>query len=424
MTSRAGRHWIMPVTLMTLLMLTLLAGNAGAFEWGGHIKYQGNLTNLPDDSLLQDFGDDPLVDNSLDLRLKLAGRERGWSWQADYQLALVQGDSLGLARDNPAIAPGGGDFSDDTRRVFDLTHRISEDGDHVVTHRLDRLYAGYTSAKSVIRIGRQAVSWGNGLIYNPVDFFNPFDPAAIDTEYKSGDDMLYTQYLRDSGDDLQAVWVVRRNLGGDINSEVSSLALKYHGFAADSEYDLLLAEHYGERVAAIGGTIDLAEAAWRGDVMLTDTGRDSVSSMVLNASYSWVAWGRNTSASIEYFHNGFGIDDGDYSPDALAQNPDLVQRIKRGELFTLGENYLAATATLELTPLWLMTSTLFFNLDDDSYLLQLFSRHDLEQDLHLLLALNLPRGDDGSEFGGIDSGVAGRTLAVGSSLLAQLAWYF
>ena len=64
------------------------------------------------------------------------------------------------------------------------------------------------------------------------------------------------------------------------------------------------------------------------------------------------------------------------------------------------------------------------NLDDESLLLQLFSRHDLQQDLQLLVALNLPHGDDGSEFGGVDSAVPGRPLAVDESLFAQLAWYF
>ena len=57
-------------------------------------------------------------------------------------------------------------------------------------------------------------------------------------------------------------------------------------------------------------------------------------------------------------------------------------------------------------------------------LLQLFSEHNLQQDLQLLLALNLPSGSDGSEFGGIDSGVNDRSIEVGTSLFAQLAWYY
>jgi hypothetical protein len=122
--------------------------------------------------------------------------------------------------------------------------------------------------------------------------------------------------------------------------------------------------------------------------------------------------------------NGFGIDDGDYGPAALADNPELAARLQRGELFALAEDYLAAAAIIELAPLWQMTATLFKNLDDESLLLQLLSRHDLQQDLQLLVALNLPHGDDGSEFGGIDSAVPERPLAVDESLFAQLAWYF
>ena len=158
--------------------------------------------------------------------------------------------------------------------------------------------------------------------------------------------------------------------------------------------------------------------------MFTDTDDDGYTSAIINWSYSWVAWNKNMSANLEYFHNGFGIDDGDYGPLALADNPELAARLRRGELFTLGQNYFAAAATIELAPLWVVTTTLFRNLDDDSMLLQIFSRHDLQQDLQLLIALNLPAGDDGSEFGGIDSTVPGRPLSVGESLFLQLALYY
>ena len=130
------------------------------------------------------------------------------------------------------------------------------------------------------------------------------------------------------------------------------------------------------------------------------------------------------SGHVEFYRNGFGIDNGDYSPDNLAQNPELISRIKRGELFVLGENYLAASATIELTPLWLLTSTIFANLDDDSNLIQFVSQHDFLQNLQLLVAVNIPGGNNKSEFGGIDSGVPGKPLSVDESLFAQLAFYF
>ena len=408
--------------LTGILLLTIACAPAWAYDLRGHFKPQATALDIPGDSALQDLSADPATDLGFDLRLNFSGGAGNWSWQTDYQLLARQGDQTELLLEDSIPGFGGGAVVEDDHRLLDLSSVIREGDDSLVAHRLDRLYLGHTSDKTVFKIGRQAISWGNGVIYNPVDFFNPFDPAAIDTEYKTGDDMLYAQYLLDSGDDLQAVWVGRRDDDGDVSSDVSSLAAKYHVFSGSSEIDLLVAEHYDSRIAALGGSIDIADAIWRGDLMLTDEDGEQFTSAVLSWSYALLAWERNLSTTVEYFHNGFGIDDGNY--DALAQNPQLVTRIERGELFTLAQNYLAAAATIELTPLWLFTTSIFANLDDDSTLLQVFSQHDLQQDLQLLLALNLPYGDDGSEFGGIDTEVYEDPLSLGASLFAQLAWYF
>jgi hypothetical protein len=421
---RQRQHLGNPARVGMAILILAISCSAAALDSRGHAKLQATSTSLPEDSLLRDFGDDPARDTGVDLRANFSDRVSSWTWHADYQLLARRGDLLELQQQTALLGVGAAALPDDDRRLFDLTHRISTRDDHVITHRLDRLYLSHASDKTVFSIGRLAVSWGNGLIYNPVDFFNPFDPAAIDTEYKTGDDMLYAQYLLDSGDDLQAVWVGRRDAEGDIGAEVSSIALKYHGLTDLAEFDLLAAEHYDSAVVALGAALDFAGAIWRSDILVTDTGAERYTSAIVNWSYSWIALEKNLSAIIEYFHNGFGIDDGNYGPQALAARPELLQRLQRGELFTAGENYLAAALTVELAPLWVLTTTLFNNLDDDSRLLQIFSRHDLQQDLQLLLALNLPRGDNGSEFGGIDSGIAGRPLALDESIFAQLAWYF
>ena len=162
----------------------------------------------------------------------------------------------------------------------------------------------------------------------------------------------------------------------------------------------------------------------RGDITLTDTKTYEVFILVTSLSYSWIGWGKNISGILEYFYNGFGIADGNYSQAALAENPDLVERIARGELFTLGRNYLAASAMIELTPLWLLTPNVFINASDGSMLMQLVSSYDFRQDWRFLAALGLPAGPAGTEYGGIDSGVPGKTLSTDMSLFAQLAWYF
>jgi hypothetical protein len=416
--------------LLSLLICALVTpigavadNNTPSFN-GGHAKYLFLLNTFPDDSLFKDFVDSPAVDHNGDLRLKFDWRTDKVSIVTDYQMIAQYGDSIALANALPGAVIIPNPVPNDDNRLFDLTHVISQDHNSILAHRLDRLYIDVTGTNAVARFGRQAVSWGNGLIYTPMDFFNPFDPAAVDKEYKTGDDMFYGQYLQQSGNDLQAVWVIRRDSNGDISSEVDSVAAKYHGFIADKEFDLLLAEHFDDTIYGLGGLTNLGGAIWRGDITLTDTQTDTVTSLVTSLTYSWISWGHNISGVLEYFYNGFGQADGDYSPTALANNPELVERIIRGELFTIGRHYIVASTMVEMTPLWILTPNIFINASDGSFLAQLVSTYDLKQDWQLLAALSLPVGASGTEYGGIDSGITGKQLSTEFNVFAQLAWYF
>ncbi len=415
------RHLLLYV--LTCALASAAIADTNLFK-GGHAKYLFLLNTFPDDSVFLDYIDTPSVDQFGDLRLKFGWQKDRVRLVTDYQLLAGKGDGFILANSLPGNVLVSKRIPSDEFRLMDLTHVISEDSDSVVEHRLDRLYIDVTSTQTVARIGRQAVSWGNGLIYTPMDFFNPFDPAAVDKEYKTGDDMLYGQYLRQNNDDMQGVWVFRRDINGEVSSDVDSIAAKYHGFASEQEYDLLIAQHFDDNIFGIGGISNVGGAVWRGDVTLTDTETDNVFSLVTSLSYSWIGWGKNISGILEYFYNGFGIADGDYSPAALASNPDLVERIARGELFTLGRNYVAASAMIEITPLWLLTPNAFINASDGSMLAQLVSSYDFKQDWQLLMALAVPVGPPGTEFGGIDSDEPGKTYSTGLNLFAQLAWYF
>ncbi|TDG15321.1 hypothetical protein E2F43_03550 [Seongchinamella unica] len=409
--------------LGALLVAASCSASAQLLQFrSGHAKGQYLVTSYPHDSLLRTLVGTPTHDVNGDLRLLVDGDRDRFSWQLDYQLVARSGDSLqlGQALQESVFAPAG-NLNDD-RRLLDLTRTISDHDDYRLLQRLDRLHAGYTGDKAVVRVGRQAISWGNGLMYNPVDFFNPFDPAAIDREYKSGDDMLYGQYLQDSGNDVEFVAVWRRDENGDTGGDVNTQTLKYHAFIGAGELDLVAARHYRDTILSAGGLASIGGAILRGDALLTDTDLDTYASAVINLSYSWQAFGRNMSGVAEYFFNGMGLRQDDYPQ--LLQQPDLIARLQRGELFSVGRHYLAAGVTIEMTPLFMLTPNLFYNLGDSSGLFQLVTQYDLAQNWQLLLAANLPFGSRGSEFGGLDSPVDGLQLGAGPSLFAQLAFYF
>lgn len=385
----------------------------GRSEFGGHTKLRMVGQTYPPDSIFHDRYGSSSTDTQGALRLNLEYRNSGWTVTGDYQLAVFDGDTFGLPTDD--------------RRLFDLSSIVDSGRDSALLHRLDRLWVGYTSEKAVVRFGRQALSWGNGLFYAPMDLVNPFNPAAIDTEYKAGDDMLYLQYLHNNGADVQGAHVVRRNLSsGDVDSDAATSAVKYHGFAGEGEgeFDLLVARHYGDNVVGVGAGHSVGEAHWSADLVLTDTDRDTYVQLSTNISYSWMWSGKNMSGAVEYHFNGFGQSSGRYDPLSLAGNPDLLLRLERGESFTVGRHYVAGSVLVEMTPLFSITPTLLANVSDPSGLLQFVANYSLSDNMTLLGSVNLPFGSNGSEFGGVETGLPGRYLSTDAGLFAQFAWYF
>ena len=102
----------------------------------------------------------------------------------------------------------------------------------------------------------------------------------------------------------------------------------------------------------------------------------------------------------------------------------LLERISRGELFNLGRHYLALSAMIEVTPLFLLTPNIFLNVADPSALVQVVFQNDLRENLLLWSAINLPVGADGTEFGGPATEIPGVYLSSGPSASVQLVWYW
>jgi hypothetical protein len=409
-------------------LLILLPGLAvGQTQWsfGGHVKGAASYATYPSDSVFNEILGNSSLDNDLETRLKISAKNDQWDFKLHYQLIGIYADTLPLAEAFPDSALPVDKVISDDRRWWNLTHSAGNGDKSAIINRLDRLSIGYSTEHTVWRFGRQAISWGNGMIFTPMDIFNPFDPASVDKEYKTGDDMLYGQYLLDSGNDIQGVAIVRRNpRNGQVEADQSSLALKYHGFLGDNEIDLLAAQHYGDQVLGLGGISNIGGAVWRGDLTWTDTPQENILSLATSLSYSWIWGGKNVSGIIEYYYNGFGQKAGEYTVADLLQNPELLSRLDRGELFTIGRQYIAVSTMIEMTPLLMITPNVFVNLSDPSALAQLVVQYSWQQNLVVLASLNIPVGPNGSEYGGIPAPVNGRYFSTGPGFFAQLAWYF
>jgi hypothetical protein len=424
-TRPGAPRWAVSLALVLLPASSAFAQRTG-FDFAGHVKYQLLGSAYPEDSLFREQTGDSAWEHNLELRLGFGFRRGGWDLKADYQAIAYHGDSIEYSRELPRdLELLYGRLPEDDRRLFDLTHVMEDEGRFAALQRLDRAWLGYTAERGVVRLGRQAISWGNGLVYTPMDTFNPFDPAAVDKEYKSGDDMVYGQYLRGNGHDLQGVAVFRRRLSsGDVRGDESSFALKYHGLSGGTEFDVLAGQHFGEALLGLGGSQSIGGAVWRGDLVVTLGEEETVASAVTSVSYSWTWGGKNVSGLLEYFFSGFGLPGRQLDLETLADEPALLDRLARGELFTLGRHYVVASTLTEVHPLFTLTPNVFANLSDRSALVQVVGQNDFRENVVLQGALSLPIGARGTEFGGIGTDVPDRYLSSGPGLFFQLAWYF
>jgi hypothetical protein len=412
-----------------LCVLALACAPAPADDWkfGGHVKYQYTHTDYRADDIYAVFGDDPARDHGLDLRLKAENRRGPWDFAAHYELLALNGDTLAARRNVVAAGiPFTGVVSglpDDRRRLFDLTHAITERDRRAVVHRLDRLSLGHSGARQTLRFGRQAVSWGNGLVFQPLDFVNPFSPVAIDKDYKTGDDMLYGQWLVGEKDDLQAILLPRRDpVTHHVESDQSTYAVKFRARLAGVDVDLLAARHFSENLAGVGIVKSIGGAVWRLDASYIDLDNaGSTTSLVTNLDYSWMWGGKNVYGYIEYFRNGVGeTDRAHYAAPAA----ELSARIARGELFTLARDYAGLGLQVELMPLFNLYTNLIANLNDGSKFLQLSGVYDWRQDVQMRAGVNLPSGDRGTEYGGVPVAGSSVFVSTGRAVYLRGAVYF
>jgi hypothetical protein len=410
---------------LQVLSLFCLATTAMAeTNFGGHVKYFYSYSDFPDNSVYAENAN-PYRESLGNLRLKAETHSGNWDARLHYELNGLYSTELrncifrgGLAGRSCA------GLASDQSQLFDLSSIISETDNSVLFQRIDRLVLAYSAEKLVTRVGRQAISWGNGMVYNPLDLFNPFPPDAIDTEYKRGEDMLYMQGLFSNGSDLQGLYIPRRDpLNGEVSSSHSAVAGKYHWLASSYELDLLASRNYGDTVVGAAYTGEWFENVVNVSTTMTHTDDDNYWSVSANYNYSTILQGKNLTGFIELFYNGFGLSGKRHSIEDVIAQQALFSRLLRGELFTIGKYYLATSALFEMTPLLNLNPILFVNLGDGSAMLQFIGTYSLSQNFDLLAGFNLPMGADGTEFGGIEAGTE-QYLSPAKTLFARLAWYF
>jgi hypothetical protein len=102
----------------------------------------------------------------------------------------------------------------------------------------------------------------------------------------------------------------------------------------------------------------------------------------------------------------------------------LQERISRGELFSLGRDFLTAGMQIELTPLFKAFPSTIWNLNDDSFFFQVRADYDWKENVLIIGGVNLPCGPRDTEFGGIRVGATDYFSTPGSEGYLRVSYFF
>lgn len=404
-----------------VLALTFGGGGARALEMDARAKLFGVASALPDESLQRQISGTPALDYTADLRLMFNQDAGPFSFTAHYDAIITGGDSYANLT-NPGVTLDQSTTSD-ALRLMDLTWDLDRGERYRAVQRFDRLALQYRGATWGFILGREAVSWGSGIVFQPMDLISPFSPTTVDTEFKAGEDMLVVDKLFTDGSDLQAVGVARRNADGDVTTDVASAAVKYRRFLGDRELEIFAAKHYADQVYGGSVRIPVQGAMLRADLVATrlDGGGWRFSGL-LNLDYSFDLGGRSTWVFAEYYHNDFGVERLPASVQLLPE--ELTVRLARGEVFTVERDYLAAGGSLQWHPLWTQNLTLIGNLTDGSALLQTALSYVPSDNATIEGGVIWPFGKAGEEYGGIPLLSEDATTGGAFQVFLRWAYYF
>jgi hypothetical protein len=391
---------------------------AQSMDLHGRLEFQDAGEFSRGDSLETALGAREANDAQANLRLIWSPTWGRWSLDVEGLLQGENGPDVRLAKAETGLLP----TSPPT--WFNLTASFVSRGQTDVAASLDRLSLTYAAPATVVRVGRQVLTWGSGLVFRPMDLFDPFSPSATDTEYKPGVDMVYVQRLFADGSDLQLVVAPRPPRSGAAPiADDSSAALHYQTVLFGHRTTWLIARDHGDWVGALGVNGALGGATWNLEAVPTDVRREGVRvSGVANISDAITVLGRNTTVFAEYFRNGFGVDGATSFADLP---PDLKDRLERGQVFDVRRDYLASGLTVEINPLFNLSPTLIAGLDDGSVFFLAAGTWSLGDNLTFLVGAQVPLGRAGSEFGGLPLTPGGAVLlAAPSRVYLQLRRYF
>lgn len=290
---------------------------------------------------------------------------------------------------------------------FNLKYEWLDEEDLYGFSEIDRLNIEWMKDHWDVILGRQRIAWGTCLVWNPTDFFNPFDILDFDYEERPGTDALHVQYYtgplsqfnlavtpgRTRNDVIAAGRYVMNNWNYDC------------GFIAGWQLNSL-------RLAA-NWAGQIYDGGFRGEILFTDpdikytafnTEATGISDLFIEREVTHPYWTLAFSYDYtfensmyihtEYIYNGLGT-----TKNAGYRRYDIIFT---GEL-TPARHSVYQEFAYQISPLFRGTFFIIFNPNDKSWIAAPSLQYSVATNWEAFILAFPSGGETGSEYGGFPS---------------------
>lgn len=272
-------------------------------------------------------------------------------------------------------------------------------------YELDRAVYRHRFTHFTLGLGRQAIDWGSGRLWQPLNIFGAFAPTDLDTDFKPGIDALTMDFYPSAFSTLTGAYV----LSPKDNEEIKDSGSVYYRrqIGALSELSLLAGSVIGNRVA--GGSFESAIGGmgWRLEGLYYSLEQND------EKAFFWITgidyqFENSTILAVEWYDNSRGATR-ESQLGAMTEDPLVVYGLQQH----LGRQVLGIALERDLTPLlhggYTLLASPLENSDGGrhfSFLHQLNLNYSVSNESDLLLSLFYGNGkglnaldEPQSEFG-------------------------
>jgi len=324
--------------LVTALLILLPLTSLHAAEFTGRFSMLGTTATAEEGDIgYQPDGSNALTADQQSVRLMLDDTlpQGEWSLHMRATRHHVSGYPLNEYHSSDLFRYSRGEGSWLDEQEGDDTTRAGYELDRAVyRHRFKYLTLG---------IGRQAIDWGSGRLWQPLNVFGAFAPTDLDTDFKPGIDALTVDYYPSAFSTVTGAYVLSPKENSDIKD---SGALYYRRQIGDvSELSLLAGSVIGNRVGGGSFESSLGGMGWRVEGLYYSLEENDEKAFFLIAGIDY-QFDNGTIIAAEWYDNSRGATR-ESELGSMADDPLVVYGLQQ----QLSRQVLGVTLERDLTPL-------------------------------------------------------------------------